>query len=75
MVQAKADRVESSIHMLFMAFDLTVVWLDDQYRVVDVKLCKKWRPAYFPAASARYVLETHVERGKDFLIGDQLAVQ
>jgi uncharacterized membrane protein (UPF0127 family) len=75
MVQAKADRVESAIHMLFMGYDLAVVWLDEQYRVVDVKHCKRWRPAYIPAASARYVLETHVNRVKDFIVGDELAIQ
>jgi uncharacterized membrane protein (UPF0127 family) len=75
MVQAKADRIESSIHMLFMAYDLAVIWLDEQYRVVDVKFCQKWRPAYFPAGSAKFVLETHVDRLKDFTVGDVLAVK
>lgn len=75
MVQGRADRVESSIHMLFMLFDLTVVWLDDQYCVVDVKLCRRWRPAYFPAGPARYVLETHTDRLPDFQIGDRISVE
>ena len=75
MVQARADRFDSSIHMLFMAYDLAVIWLDDQYRVVDVKLCRQWRPAYIPVAPARFVLETNVERASDFKIGDELAVQ
>jgi uncharacterized membrane protein (UPF0127 family) len=75
MVQAHADRIDSSIHMLFMAYDLTVVWIDNDYRVVDVKLCRKWRPAYFPAVPARYVLETHIARFNDFKIGDILTVE
>jgi uncharacterized membrane protein (UPF0127 family) len=75
MVQARSDRIESSIHMLFMSYDLTVVWIDDNYRVVDVKLCQKWKPAYFPASAARYVLETHVDRLNDFKVGDILAVE
>jgi uncharacterized protein len=75
MVQSRADRVESSIHMLFMMFDLAVVWLDDQYRVVDVQLCRRWRPAYIPAGPARFVLETHTERLSDFTIGDRISVE
>jgi uncharacterized membrane protein (UPF0127 family) len=75
MVQPRADRVEASIHMLFMAFDLAVIWLDEQCRVVDKKICRRWRPAYFPAGAAKYVLETHVERLDDFCVGDQLAIR
>lgn len=74
LVQSKADRVESSIHMLFMAFDLAVIWLDEQYRVVDKKACRRWHPAYFPSAAAKYVLETHLERVDDFTVGDQLSI-
>jgi uncharacterized membrane protein (UPF0127 family) len=75
MVQAHADRIDSSIHMLFMAFDLAVIWLNDQYRVVDKKYCRRWKLAYFPAAPARFVLETHVDRLKDFQIGDEINIK
>lgn len=75
MIQSRADRVESSIHMLFMAFDLAVIWIDDQSRVVDTQICHRWRPAYIPAAPARFVLETHIERISEFHIGDQLSFQ
>jgi uncharacterized membrane protein (UPF0127 family) len=75
MVQAKADRIESSIHMLFMTFDLAVIWLNDEKLVVDVQLCRRWRPAYIPASSARFVLEAHVDRFDDFKIGDVLSIR
>lgn len=75
MVQPRADRLDAAIHMFFMGYDLTVVWMDAQYRVVDVKYCKQWRPAYMPAKAALYVLEIHPDRSNDYRIGDQLAVE
>lgn len=75
MVQERADRLNSAIHMLFMRYDLAAIWLDNQYRVVDVKLCRRWRLMYAPRAAACYVLETHRDRYGDFHIGDQAKVQ
>ena len=66
------SRINTSIHMLFMNFDLCVVWLDKNLLVVDVKEAKKWRLAYFSRAAAQHVLETSVTHIKDFSIGDQL---
>ena len=75
MVQPSADRLNAAIHMLFMHFDITVVWADPSLRVVDVRLAKRWRPAYMPCAAALYVLETHPDRLHDYEIGDQLAIE
>jgi len=69
------SRINSSIHMLFMNFDLCVVWLDKNLLVVDVKNAKKWRPAYFPCAAAQHVLETGITHINDFSIGDQLSFE
>ncbi|MDO9120434.1 MAG: DUF192 domain-containing protein [Anaerolineaceae bacterium] len=66
------SRINTSIHMLFMNFDLCVVWLDKNLLVVDVKEAKKWRLAYFSRAASQHVLETSVTHIKDFSIGDQL---
>jgi len=74
MVQPRADRVDSAIHMFFMNFDIAVVWMDSKLRVVDVQYAKRWRPAYAPSAPAKYVLETHPERLNDFHLGDQLVL-
>ncbi len=68
-------RLNSSIHMLFMNFDLCVVWLDKNLLVVDVKEAKKWCPAYFPRSAAKHVLETGVSHINDFSIGDQLSFE
>ncbi|HLF75068.1 MAG TPA: DUF192 domain-containing protein [Anaerolineales bacterium] len=66
------SRLDSSIHMFFVPFDLTVVWIDSGMRVVDKVLARPWRPAYFSKRPAKYVLEVHPERWGDFEIGDSL---
>lgn len=62
----------TSIHMLFMKFDITAVWIDSNKRVVDVRLAKKWALAYFPKQPARYVLEISANHVTDFAVGDEL---
>jgi uncharacterized membrane protein (UPF0127 family) len=76
LVQGKRDsRVESSIHMLFVPFDLNVVWINTDMTVVDKVIAKAWRPAYFPGAPACYILEIHPERWEDYQIGDKVEFQ
>jgi uncharacterized protein len=66
------SRINSSIHMLFMNFDICAVWINKSLQIVDVKIAKKWHLAYFPRSAAQHVLEINVERMPDFVIGDQL---
>ncbi len=75
MVQPRSDRLDAAIHMFFMNFDIAVIWADEQLRVVDAQLARRWRPAYAPARAAKYVLETHPERLSDFEVGDQLVIE
>jgi len=69
------SRLNSSIHMLFMNFDLCVVWLDKNLLVVDVIKAKKWHPAYFSRTAAQHVLEIGITHINDFSIGDQLSFE
>jgi uncharacterized membrane protein (UPF0127 family) len=64
------SRLDASIHMLFVRFDLSVIWINSAMQVVDKVLARSWRPAYFPKHPAKYVLEIHPERWQDFEIGD-----
>jgi uncharacterized membrane protein (UPF0127 family) len=70
LVGKRDSRLDSSIHMLFVLFDLSVIWIDSTMQVVDKVLAKAWRPAYFSKEPAMYVLEIHPERWGDFEIGD-----
>ncbi len=70
LVGTRDSRLDSSIHMFFVAFDLSVIWINSDMQVVDKVLAKSWRPAYFSKRPAKYVLEIHHERWGDFEIGD-----
>jgi uncharacterized membrane protein (UPF0127 family) len=70
LVGTRDSRLDSSIHMFFVSFDLAVIWINSQMQVVDKVLAKSWRPAYFSKQPAKYVLEVHPDRWDDFQIGD-----
>ena len=70
LVGTRNSRIDSSIHMLFVSFDLSVIWINSNMQVVDKGLAKSWRPAYFSKQPAKFVLEIHPDRWGDFEIGD-----
>ena len=72
LVGKRDSRLDSSIHMLFVSFNLAIVWINSEMKVVDKVLARSWRPAYFSKQPARYVLEVHPERWGDFEIGDRV---
>lgn len=66
------SRLNTSIHMLFMNFDICAIWINNDLQVVDVQLARKWHLAYFPLKAAKYVLEVNQQEFTNFGIGDQL---
>ena len=72
LVGKRDSRLDSSIHMLFVSFDLAVIWINSDMQIVDKVIAKSWRPAYFSKQPAMYVLEVHPERWDEFQIGDTL---
>ncbi len=74
-IEKEESKINSSIHMLFMRFDITVVWIDRNFEVIDVILARQWRPYYFPAQPAQYTLELHASRLTDFHVGDKLLIK
>lgn len=72
LVEKAESRLNTAIHMLFMNFDITTVWINAKHEVVDVCLAKKWHLSYFPKQKAQYVLELNTNHMQDFHIGDQL---
>lgn len=70
----RPSRVNSAIHMFFMNYPITVLWLSPDLVVVDKAPAKPWVPAYIPKAPARYIVELHAARLDDFSVGDQLAL-
>lgn len=72
LVENSETRINTSIHMMFMNYDITVLWLDKQLVIVDKVLARKWRPIYLPKMPAQYVVELHQSKFSEFSIGDQL---
>ncbi len=62
----------SSIHMLFMRFEIAAIWINSRFIVVDAKIAKTWRPMYAASQPARYILEAHPSRILDFHPGDKV---
>ena len=76
LVQGNRDsRLDTSIHMLFVPFDLTVVWINTGLTVVDKVIARAWRPVYISAKPACYILEIHPNRWDDYQIGDKVEFQ
>jgi uncharacterized membrane protein (UPF0127 family) len=75
LVFGRDSRVDSSIHMLGVGFDLAVFWINNNMQVVDKVVAGTWKPAYFPKSPARYVLEVHASRINDFEIGQFVQFQ
>ena len=65
-------KMNTSIHMMFMFYDITVLWLDKQMAVVDKVLARKWAPIYIPKKPAQYVMELHHSKFSEYSIGDKL---
>jgi uncharacterized membrane protein (UPF0127 family) len=72
LVERRDSRLDTSIHMFFVPFDLAVFWINSEMTVVDKVIAKSWRPAYFPKADAKYTLEIHPDRFGDYEIGDKV---
>ena len=67
--------VNTTIHMFFMFFPISVVWLDAELQVVDAKFAKPWRPAYAPAKPAVYYIEAHPNFLDRVKVGDVLVFE
>jgi len=67
--------LNTSIHMLFMNFDIAAIWISKDWVVVDKCLAKKWHLAYVSHIPAMHVLELPAFQFNNFLVGDKLEIQ
>lgn len=72
LVEKGESRLNTAIHMLFVFFDLGVIWVNDAGEVVDTTLARPWRLSYAPQAPARYVVELHPHLLAEVRVGDHL---
>jgi uncharacterized membrane protein (UPF0127 family) len=71
----KESRVDSAIHMLGMFFDLAIIWLDTDKRVVDARAAWRWRSILTPRKPAQFVIECGLDRLDEFQLGDQIVFE
>jgi uncharacterized membrane protein (UPF0127 family) len=74
LVMPGESRIDASIHMLFVPFDIAVFWISGSLEVVDKTIAKAWRPALVPARPARYVLELHPSKITSFEVGHKVHI-
>ena len=72
-VYGRESRMDTSIHMFFMAFDIAAIWLDKDGQVVDKQLAKVWRPYYAARRPAQYVIEGRPVLLDRVNVGDRLS--
>jgi uncharacterized membrane protein (UPF0127 family) len=72
LVERSESRSNTAIHMWMVFFPIAAVWLDQDFRVVDLRLAKPWR-VYIPSAPAKYVLEGSAQMLAQLSVGDRLA--
>ena len=72
LVDKQDSRINAVITMLFVFFDLGVIWVNESGKIVDKKLARSWRLSYSPKEPAKYVVESHPNILDKIQIGDHL---
>jgi uncharacterized membrane protein (UPF0127 family) len=71
-VEGRESVSQTTIHMFFVFFPISVIWLDGEKRVVDKALARPFRPFYAPRSPARYFVEGPPSLLDSVAIGEQL---
>jgi len=67
--------IDSTIHMLFMNFDIAVFWINNSNVIVDKKIARKWGLLYSPTEKAQKILETHISLYEKINIGEKIIIE
>ena len=71
-VEKNESRMNTAIHMMFMNYDITALWLDKNMVIIDKVLAKRWVPYYTSKKPAQFVVELHKSKFSEYSIGDEL---
>jgi len=68
------NRFQAGIHMLFVFYSLNILFLDEDYKIVDLVRLPPFYPIYIPKKLPKYVVETseNVIKKYNLKIGDKL---
>ena len=68
----KESIINATIHMMFMRFPISVIWVNDENLIVDKVLAQPWRLAYAPNEPASAIYELHANIFDEFKIGEKI---
>ncbi len=74
LIQESENRMNAAIHMYFMNFDIAVFWLDNELKVIDKKIARKWKSILIPSKPAKYIFETHPDNIKKIQMGETIQI-
>jgi uncharacterized membrane protein (UPF0127 family) len=74
-IEGRESVIQTTIHMFFVFFQIGVIWLDRDRRVVDKTLAQPFRPYYAPSSPAQYYVEGHPAILEQVRIGDELGFE
>ncbi len=74
LAEPREGRLEVAIHMLFMRFDIAVIWINRDRRVVDACHARPWALMHVPRQPASYILETHPNYLACFRVNDEVEI-
>ncbi|TAK14934.1 MAG: hypothetical protein EPO32_00255 [Anaerolineae bacterium] len=69
----RESKLDSAIHMMGVFFDLGIIWLGEDLKVIDRQFARRWLSILSPSRPARYILEVHPDRLGEFEIGHEIS--
>lgn len=72
LVEQAESRIATMIHMMFVFFPISAIWIDSTGKVVDARLAKPFRLCYLPQSPAQYILEGHPSLLEKIKPGDRI---
>lgn len=75
MINKKETKHNSAIHMFFVFYPISIIWLNNEHIIVDKKRFYPFHPLYVPKLKAKYILELPIEKGETLNIGDKINIE
>ena len=74
-INNKEGLIKSIIHTLFVFYPIKVIWMNSNFKIVDIKIVKSFSLLVYPKKPAKYILEVSPKALKDIKINDTLKLK
>ena len=68
----RGSRISAAMHTLGMRYNIGIIWLDRNQKVIEMRVAQPWRLAFVPARAAKYVIEALPDVLRRVAVGDLL---